>query len=263
MPQGNPINTRSHASRSKSREKTPDPQVANVNKNSNKATSGKIQIVRKRKASHMDATPVKALENISTSKSRRVIVKKGAPNEVMPKNNTDQTKCKKVVTSIEDTSSPVEFDEELDYVDDLPETDGIQYEVKGSEFESEDENADDHTPDEAESGVVVLSKTMKDFESPQQPSTQRDALLDQLLEEQLKRMKPDEIKALLKDKGTPLPEVRQRATPPAVKSPSDTTIYKPAFLVRENTANETAENVNKNLQQPDFIDKISNFVESV
>ena len=67
-------------------------------------------------------------------------------------------------------------------------------------------------------------------------------LLNQLLEQKLKTMKPEEISKLLNNKDTPLKgnENNNQSTPvrmarvgnnPLVKSPSDVTIYKPAFMV--------------------------------
>ena len=225
--------------------------------------------------------------------------------------NTDKVKKRKVQhDSANNNVSPIKLtsfdivDENLPHDHDFV-TDGIEVEVEASDFETEsDEEEEGEISDgehetieeflttKAPSSIddeVILGATAKTLQKEKAAET--DDLLQHLLKEKLKGMTREEIDKLLQDKGTNCvtPEKLTRAngatlpTRTAVKSPSDTTLYRPAFKqnaevdqtqhLHFNKANILTPGLGINRpvvqsQSPikmnaNMLDRISNFVESI
>ena len=178
----------------------------------------------------------------------------------------------------------VSNEEELDYIDDEDLEEGQiddqidelnkSHETTQLEFLRQPDDVDDE-----ERSVILNSKNVDKrivLPGTSQPY-QTDVLLQQLLEQKIKQMTPEEIEQLLKDKGIEVSCIEKtknqcgvmppaNKTLPLVKSPSDTTLYRPAFNLGENRDTSTGDfEIERPTQKIpiNIIDKISNFVESM
>ena len=212
-------------------------------------------------------------------------------------------KSLKSVTENKD-NSVVSDSEDVDQSSEVPGPDGVRIHVEGSDFDSEseyeeeegelqdfsDEEEPDHTPQK-----TPLSKGKK-VNISRKSSVKTDDLLDRLLQKKLEEMPAEELAALMREKGiSGLPSnpketvgnAAARPTPPAVKSPSESTLYRPIFSHRmqprnimpgEDDQSEKSKrtpppttpvvsrqpgNQLPDIGSPTIIDRISQFVESI
>ena len=185
-----------------------------------------------------------------------------------------------------DTIPSIVDSEELDYYDREVMNDGIQVEVEGgSEFETESEEEGEISKSSDEEREVSAPPKKK---AKSQESGGTDELLNHLLKEKLKAMTPEEIKQMLEDKGiekdpervvTLVKEVNNGRGVVTVKSPSESTLYRPIFTQRiadelspqiavrspsgEILNKATVRNAVNNNSSHELIGKISEFLESI
>ena len=213
--------------RSRSRSETPS-LVANVNKTH---LSQKTQVNKRKTEQDVASFP--------DAKTRRVIVRKSddGNNNAVPSDDENAE-----ISDKSDDGETSRTEEEFLM------SDGIELTVDGSDFPSEidDDESDDHQ-DGKESGRIsededqidsvneTTSSASNNLRSQETGDDYQDALLQKLLQKKLQEMSKDDLEQLMKDKGL----VSCKQTPvKMIKSPSDTTLYKLAFVM-ENQINSS------------------------